>query len=348
MKKTLLISGLLLSSYFTVNAQVLEAENFNSLNVGNVNTNFTGTAAGQGGLFTLASAGGTNDANTNFQIVTDAAAGRTKVLQITGSNTSTGTRIVTKLGFDTLWANRTPDNEVLQQEFSFFTGPATTSNSELRPVVFGMDTNVIGGFSFNVGSKILQGFAWGDFNNTGTSGQYVIGLKTGGLVLPANTWVTVGFAYDSIDGIFTWLVKDGINAPVTRTLTGSGGYEPKEFDILYYAAPFQGTNSVASTIKIDDYTISATPTINLLSVGKFANENNFSVYPNPVSDFVNVQSGTNAIEKVSVTDLNGRTVKTISTSGTEARINISDLASGVYMLNINSDNGSVTKKIVKK
>ncbi|WP_407934909.1 T9SS type A sorting domain-containing protein, partial [Flavobacterium lindanitolerans] len=30
-----------------------------------------------------------------------------------------------------------------------------------------------------------------------------------------------------------------------------------------------------------------------------------------------------------------------------AQVNISDLSAGVYMMNINSDQGSVTKKIIK-
>jgi len=85
MKKTLLIAGLLLSSYFTVNAQVLQSENFNALTVGNIGTDITGMTAGQGGFFTQSSAGGTNAAASNFQIVADNAA-HANVLQVTGSD----------------------------------------------------------------------------------------------------------------------------------------------------------------------------------------------------------------------------------------------------------------------
>jgi len=49
-----------------------------------------------------------------------------------------------------------------------------------------------------------------------------------------------------------------------------------------------------------------------------------------------------------MTDLNGRVVKQNSYSNvSEVQVNISDLASGVYMMNIKSDKGSVTKKIIK-
>ena len=51
---------------------------------------------------------------------------------------------------------------------------------------------------------------------------------------------------------------------------------------------------------------------------------------------------------ISITDLNGRVVKQNSfTDVTNVQVNVSDLASGVYMMNITSDKGSVTKKIIK-
>ena len=75
----------------------------------------------------------------------------------------------------------------------------------------------------------------------------------------------------------------------------------------------------------------------------------FSVYPNPVNNVVTISNSANAtIDAVTVSDLNGRTVKSVKLNGeTSAQINISDLSAGVYMMNISSDQGSVTKKIVK-
>ena len=74
-----------------------------------------------------------------------------------------------------------------------------------------------------------------------------------------------------------------------------------------------------------------------------------SVFPNPTNGVVNIVNNENVlINNVSVTDLNGRVVKTIAVDGVaEAQVNVSDLASGVYMMTISSDKGSVTKKIVK-
>ncbi len=72
----------------------------------------------------------------------------------------------------------------------------------------------------------------------------------------------------------------------------------------------------------------------------------FSVYPNPVKDVLNISNSINAgINSVIITDINGRTVKQ---SNNVAQINISDLNAGIYFVNINSNKGSLTKKIVKE
>lgn len=75
----------------------------------------------------------------------------------------------------------------------------------------------------------------------------------------------------------------------------------------------------------------------------------FEIYPNPVKDIINISNTDNIlVNNVIVTDLNGRTVKSLNFDGvTETQINVSDLAAGVYMMNVTSDKGNMTKKIVK-
>lgn len=74
-----------------------------------------------------------------------------------------------------------------------------------------------------------------------------------------------------------------------------------------------------------------------------------SVYPNPTKNLVNVSNTTNAVVKnISIVDLNGRTVRSLDVNATETQVNISELASGIYMMNVNTDQGSVIKKIVKE
>lgn len=72
----------------------------------------------------------------------------------------------------------------------------------------------------------------------------------------------------------------------------------------------------------------------------------FSVYPNPAKDVLNIANSIGAeINTVTVSDINGRTVKQF---GSVSQINISDLNAGVYFVNISSNEGSLTKKVVKQ
>lgn len=74
---------------------------------------------------------------------------------------------------------------------------------------------------------------------------------------------------------------------------------------------------------------------------------NLSVFPNPTSNVVNVTVDA-LVSNVAIVDLNGRTVKSVKFDGaSNVSVNVSDLASGVYMMTVSSDKGTSTKKIVK-
>jgi hypothetical protein len=75
----------------------------------------------------------------------------------------------------------------------------------------------------------------------------------------------------------------------------------------------------------------------------------FSVFPNPSTNVINIANAENIlVNGIEIVDINGRTVKSVKFDNvSEAQINISDLASGMYLVNISSDKGTTTKKIVK-
>ena len=76
----------------------------------------------------------------------------------------------------------------------------------------------------------------------------------------------------------------------------------------------------------------------------------FSVSPNPANNFVGFANADNMlVSGVQIMDINGRIVKSSAFNAvTEGQINISDLAAGTYMMKKTTDNGAVTKKVVKK
>ncbi|MCF7561730.1 T9SS type A sorting domain-containing protein [Sabulilitoribacter multivorans] len=73
-------------------------------------------------------------------------------------------------------------------------------------------------------------------------------------------------------------------------------------------------------------------------------QNKIIVYPNPTSRFINISSEV-SITKIEVFNLLGENIFTTYTTN---YIDLTNLNSGIYMINIHTENGHVTKKIVLK
>ena len=71
---------------------------------------------------------------------------------------------------------------------------------------------------------------------------------------------------------------------------------------------------------------------------------NLSVSPNPTTGIINIDNA-GMLNNVSLTDVSGKVVAMNVVGNT---VDISSFASGVYFLNIETEKGSTTKKIVKK
>ncbi len=83
-----------------------------------------------------------------------------------------------------------------------------------------------------------------------------------------------------------------------------------------------------------------------LSDDKFVKEE-LKYYPNPVEDILNV-TYSDRILLIEVFDLLGKRVKVKSTDDKEVNIDLSDLASGTYMIQLKTENKSQFLKIIKK
>ena len=74
------------------------------------------------------------------------------------------------------------------------------------------------------------------------------------------------------------------------------------------------------------------------------NKNQFAIYPNPAQGFLNISSPTSGEKQVTIFDVLGK--KVMATTVTNERMNISQLNSGVYIVQITQGNISETKKLV--
>lgn len=76
----------------------------------------------------------------------------------------------------------------------------------------------------------------------------------------------------------------------------------------------------------------------------------FSLFPNPTNGSITItNSDAIRVHQIEITDLNGRIItnKTFTDALSELQMNISDLSTGMYLMTIHSDQGSVTKKIIR-
>ncbi len=78
------------------------------------------------------------------------------------------------------------------------------------------------------------------------------------------------------------------------------------------------------------------------------NENNaikVELYPNPVKDVVMIQG--NSINEISVYNSIGVLVERIEGEGNEVEINMNNYNTGIYFVQVNTENGTATRKVVK-
>ena len=76
----------------------------------------------------------------------------------------------------------------------------------------------------------------------------------------------------------------------------------------------------------------------------------FQIYPNPTKDVVYIVDKTikNDI-KVEIVDLTGKVVstQTVKYDGQKGSLTTNNLPKGVYILKFNTENGTITKKLIK-
>ena len=70
---------------------------------------------------------------------------------------------------------------------------------------------------------------------------------------------------------------------------------------------------------------------------------NYLIYPNPTTDYVYL-SGINGDSKATVYDITGKLL--LSTS--KKKIDLSSYQNGLYIVNISSNNKSITQRIIKE
>jgi uncharacterized delta-60 repeat protein len=136
-------------------------------------------------------------------------------------------------------------------------------------------------------------------------------------------------------GVYKWLTcKDGIFTAIPNE--NNPVFTPKELGS--YAVEVT-KNGCAVTSNCFDITV--------LGTKDFDIQNSFRLYPNPVKDFITIETNSLDNSKLNIFDVTGQIIFSKELKATSTKLNISNLPIGVYIFQISNDTGTVTKKIIK-
>jgi len=358
MKKCLLILTTVLIFNSTY-SQVLYTENFDNLSIGNLGTDPSGITPGQGGWLTQCSTTSTVS-NNYFNITSETGKGNVLTLSAgTTSSTNVGV-IAKKTGIDSFINQRTPGNNVIKFEIDYYTGTQQLNSGESQKILIGYDTS----HNTFAPSRTLIMY----YFRPQTGIFYVLGMDLGGnikldknalpysAVLPFNTWVTliVYLDYNNKKAYFetpyfnTIAVADFLKASTSANLIED--FKPTVLG-MYFESANENTTTVGRDNKYDNIKITALKSVPayVLSADNFLAAK-FNLYPNPASNLVNITNNENMyVKEVAVYDTTGKLITTQNfNEQTEIQLHVENLASGTYLLHLQTNEGMAVKKLVKK
>jgi hypothetical protein len=245
-------------------------------------------------------------------------------------------------------------------ELTDITFSGTNSNgAELGPFLTGLNVVIYADAGGDPGSGVqpqLPGFGVVELQDIDAA-NFTVNTDTGGVssftvdlvganggsapVLPAGTYWMVcfpsvtGAPADGAAGRWNWALSDG-PAPINsilidpQDLFGAGATDWTELDTLVPGATsFAWTLNGDVVLGVDDNALSQ-----------------ISIYPNPSSDVVNIKVPSSIeITGSALYDVLGKRTGVQVNNGV---LDISSLARGVYLLNVETTAGTLTEKIIKR
>src|SRR5690606_15714837 len=126
-------------------------------------------------------------------------------------------------------------------------------------------------------------------------------------------------------------------------------FKPSVFQYFFSVPQDAGPQQMVN--KLDNIKITALQNVpsEVLSTANFLAEK-FNLYPNPATNVVNITNNENMfVKEVAVYDVTGKLINTQNYNNeAEIQLNVEHLASGTYMLHLQTAEGTAVKKLVKK
>ena len=231
--------------------------------------------------------------------------------------------------------------------------------------------------SFSTGTQTLSSGLTANINIDNDTGTTTLTLAG-----PSNKWFGIGFGNSNMNGTDIFMTNGSSirDAYSTSNGTPQADSSPESGDwTLVSNTVSSGTRTIVATRANDtgnsnDYTFSASAgsltviwaigatsqyssghsnrNATTLGVSLGISENNllsFEIYPNPVSDLLNIQlpTGTEKAE-VSVFDYTGRLVSSKTISSNDTAIDVQKISKGIYMIRVAANNKIGAQRFIKK
>ena len=231
-----------------------------------------------------------------------------------------------------------------------------------------LDNDGFGNFSQNTSCEIatVGGYckdpSWADYNNNGQSDLYIpLNNYFGGYNIffenngNSNSWIEIkcegtisnSFGIGAVVSVFTTVDNEVVEQ--TRIISNQqknllahfGLGDVVSIDSIIVTWPASGIIDILEEVSINQLITvieGETTSINKNSA------NSIAVYPNPANCYVNITDVDNSL--ISICNSNGRVLKTFESSSQNCRVNVSNLASGVYFIKIIKEKNITIKKII--
>ena len=230
--------------------------------------------------------------------------------------------------------------------------------------------------SFSTGTQTLSSGLTANINIDNDTGTTTLTLAG-----PSNKWFGIGFGNSNMNGTDIFMTNGSSIRDAYSTSNGQpqadSSQESGDWTLVSNTVS-SGTRTIVATRANDtgnsnDYTFSASAGsltviwavgssttyayhsirgVTALSVSLGISENNllsFEMYPNPVSDLLNIQLPTSTEKaEVSVFDYTGRLVSSKTISSNDTAIDVQKISKGIYMIRVAANNKIVVQRFIKK
>ena len=230
--------------------------------------------------------------------------------------------------------------------------------------------------SFSTGTQTLSSGLTANINIDNDTGTTTLTLAG-----PSNKWFGIGFGNSNMNGTDIFMTNGSSIRDAYSTSNGQpqadSSLESGDWTLVSNTVS-SGTRTIVATRANDtgnsnDYTFSASAGsltviwaigssteyayhsvrgVTALSVSLGISENNllsFEMYPNPVSDVLNIQLPTSTEKaEVSVFDYTGRLVSSKTISSNDTAIDVQKISKGIYMIRVAANNKIGVQRFIKK